>query len=156
MMVLNLCIKNISLHVLQSMTDERTVSTGPTASGILKQLDQPKLLLVLCMLVFMLPHLLERAIYCIEEVQERKQSLIKLKRYLVSCNGLSEKSLTVVELTQSYTERHATSIKKSTQSCFNPGEMLFVIGAFSIFNNEDFPSDQNSQQFKVFGLNNIV
>ena len=39
------------------MRDERTGPTGPTASGVLKKMDQPEFLVVLYMLKFMLPHL---------------------------------------------------------------------------------------------------
>ena len=44
------------------MTDERTGTTDPTASRMLKQIDQPKFVPVLYVLEFTLPHPLERAI----------------------------------------------------------------------------------------------
>lgn len=34
--------------------------------------------------------------------------------------------------------------------------MFSVNGAFSVFNITDFPSNQNSQQFKVYSLKNIA
>lgn len=75
----------------------------------------------------------------------------------MSQRSLCDKVLTVEEdeLTQSYNKRYATSIKRSIWSRF-PKEMLSVTSAFSIFNIEDFPSNQNSQQFKVYGLENIA
>ena len=68
-----------------------------------------------------------------------------------------KKILTVEEeqLTQSYTESYAASIKISIQSQF-PEEMLSVIGTFSNFNIEDFLSYQNSQQLKVHRLKTLL
>lgn len=78
------------------MTDERISPANPTTSRMLKQIDNPEFLPVLLyVLEFILPHPSQRAIYCIEEVRESKQSLMELKKGLVSCHALCQKVLTV-------------------------------------------------------------
>ena len=54
-----------------------------------------------------------------------------------------------------YTEKYAESIIGNIHACF-PEELLSVLGSFSIFNVENFPSSSDSENFKVYDDESIL
>ena len=54
-----------------------------------------------------------------------------------------------------YKEKYAKSIIGNVHACF-PEDMLSVLGSFSIFNVENFPSSSDSEEFKVYGDESIL
>ena len=53
-----------------------------------------------------------------------------------------------------YTGKYAESIIGNIHACF-PEDMLSVLGSFSIFNVENFPSSSDSEEVKVYGDESI-
>ena len=53
-----------------------------------------------------------------------------------------------------YTGKYAESIIGNIHACFSE-DMLSVLGSFSIFNVENFPSSSDSEEVKVYGDESI-
>ena len=162
------------LHALRLMRDESGESTGATAAGVLKKVDDMKFLAVLYVLKLLLPYLsilrktfqsgelnfsrikpaIEKTIHRIKDLAEKQKPLPELKQDLASRHILCEKKLLAENEQQVklHTEKHAESI--NVNACF-PEDMLSVLGSFSIFSVENFPSSSDSEELKVYGDENI-
>ena len=162
------------LHALRLMRDESGESTGATAAGVLKKVDDMKFLAVLYVLKLLLPYLsilrktfqsgelnfsrikpaIEKTIHRIKDLAEKQKPLPELKQDLASRHILCEKELLAENEQQVklHTEKYAESI--NVNACF-PEDMLSVLGSFSIFNVENFPPSSDSEELKVYGDENI-
>ena len=154
------------LHALRSVKGEGA-STGATAAGVLKKVDM-EFLAVLYVLKLILSYLstlsktfqsgelnfsrikpaIEKTTHRIKDVAEKQKPLTELKQDLATHHVLCEKELSAENEQQVklYTEKYAESIIGNIHECF-PEDMLSVLGSFSIFNVENFPSSSDSEEF---------
>ena len=146
------------LHALRLMKDGEGARTGATAAGVLKKVDDMKFLAVLYVLKLMLPYLstLSKTFQSGELNFSRIKPAIEKTTHRIK--DLAEKQKLLTELKQElaqqvkiYTEKYAES---KTIACF-PEDMLSVLGSFSIFNIENFASTSDSEEFKVYGDENM-
>ena len=134
------------LHGLRSMKDDEGASTGASAAGVLKKVDDMKFLAVLYVLKFTLLALsktfqsrelnffrikpaIEKITHRIKNLAKKKKSLTELKQDLASCHILCEKELSAESEQQvkPYTEKNAESIIGNIHARF-PEDMLSVFG----------------------------
>ena len=164
------------LHALRLMKDDEGANTGATAAGIPKKVDDMKFLAVLYVLKLMLPYLLtlsktfqsrelnfsrikpaiEKTTHRIKDFAEKQKPLTELKQDLASRHILCEKELSAENEQQVklHIEKHAESIIGNIHAHF-PENMLSVLGSFFIFNVENFPSNSDTEEFKVYGDESI-
>ena len=115
------------LHALRLMKDEEGPSTGVTAAGVLKKIDDIKFLAVLYVLKLMLPYLLtlsetfqsgelkfsrvkpavKKKTHRIKNLAEKQKPPTELKQNLASCHILCEKAFLAAKEQQVtlYTEK---------------------------------------------------
>ena len=160
------------LQTLRVLKDE-AMPTGASAKGLLKKMNSLSFLSVLYMLKSMLPHLtalsktfqkgelnfsritpnIEKTKFQINQVSQQNEPVARLKEDLQ--NHLSVCEITINdEKVKSITKQYSDSIIKNSEKRF-PKKTLNVLDAFSILNAEQFPADLQSQEFAVYGNDEI-
>ena len=146
---------------------------GASAKGFLNKMNSQDFLSVLNMLRFMLLHLtvlnktfpkgelnfswiapnIEKTKFKINQVTQQHEPLNQLKQD--AANRLSACEITInEEKIGVFSRQYSNSIIKNLEERF-PKEKLNVLDPFSVLNVEQFPTDVHSQEFSVYGNDEI-